>query len=155
MEQRIISKKSNNKIISNTLITNEENNNKYSIIRQGENIYKKNHFLAKIWDIMSYEPFNEFFDKYLNDYSDIQVAVVFFNLYKTIKEQYRFYFNNDITRGEMIYILKKVMNDKFMRKYFIDFTKNQGLLDKDYLDQKSNYMLDNMKNDINLLIKDL
>lgn len=102
--------------------------NKKNIIKQGEKIYKDNDYISKIWDIMSDNTFSSFFDSYLNNYSDVQVAMVFFNLYKTIKEQYNQVFNKNITREEMVYMLRSIMRDNFMRKYFIQDANNKNII---------------------------
>lgn len=102
--------------------------NKKNVIKQGEKIYKDNDYISKIWDIMSDNTFSSFFDSYLNNYSDVQVAMVFFNLYKTIKEQYNQAFNKNITREEMVYMLRSIMRDNFMRKYFIQDANNKNII---------------------------
>lgn len=109
--------------------------NKKHIVKEGAKIYKENDYLAKIWDIMSDDTFSQFFDSYLTNYSDIQVAMVFFNIYKNVKEQYQHIFGRSIRKEEMVYILRQIMRNNFMRKYMIQNTKDNGLikLDSDVL----------------------
>jgi hypothetical protein len=148
--EHLIINKSSNKIQNKKI-------NEIEIKNKGEKIYEKNNFLSKIWDIMSYKPFYDFFETFLNDYSDVQVAIVFFNLYKTIKEKYYNNFHKQISRGEMIYMLKNIMTNNYMRKYFIDYTKEQGLLDNQYLDYNftTKNMICDMEKDVNYLLENL
>ena len=106
-------------IITETYIKNRE-----KMIKEGNKIYKENDYLAKIWDIMSDKSFSEFFDSYLTNYNDLQVAMVFFHVYKNIKTVYQKTFNEEITKPEMVYMLKQIMRNNFMRKYFIQDAKN-------------------------------
>lgn len=104
------------------------NKNRDLIINEGNKIYNENHYISKIWDIMSDKNFSEFFDSYLKDYSDVQVAMVFFNVYKCIKEQYNNIFNKEIQKEEMVYMLREIMRNDFMRKYMIQNTNNTNLI---------------------------
>jgi uncharacterized membrane protein len=104
------------------------NYNNGLIMKEGNRIYNENHYISKIWDIMSDKNFSEFFDSYLKDYSDVQVAMVFFNVYKCIKEQYNNIFNKEIKKEEMVYMLREIMRNDFMRKYMIQNTSNMNLV---------------------------
>lgn len=104
------------------------NKNKNYIIKEGNKIYKENNFLSKIWDIMSDKTFSDFFDSYLNDYSDVQVAMVFFNIYKCVKQEYFAIFKKNISKEEMVFILREIMRNNFMRKYMIQNTKDKNLI---------------------------
>lgn len=108
--------------------TKNYNENRNLIINEGNKIYNENHYISKIWDIMSDKNFSEFFDSYLKDYSDVQVAMVFFNVYKCIKEQYSNIFNKEIQKEEMVYMLREIMRNDFMRKYMIQNTNNTNLI---------------------------
>lgn len=103
----------------------------------GNIIYNKNDFLAKIYDIMSYNTFNNYFKEYINDYSDVQVSILYFYLYNIIDEQFKTYFKREIKKGEMIYLLKEIMSNSDMRKYFINFTNDNKLI------QLNNYKTEN------------
>ena len=113
------------------------NINKSKVIKEGKEIYRENEYIAKIWDIMNDNTFSAFFDKYLKNYSDIQVSMVFFNLYKTIEEEYIKTFNRKIIKEEMVYMLRYIMRDNFMRKYFIQDANNKNIisLNKDIITQ--------------------
>lgn len=127
-----------NSIVPINYFSNNSSNNNISvgynrkhIMNEGEKIYNENGYISKIWDIMSDDTFNSFFEEYLNNYSDVQIAMVFFNLYKIIKDQYYELFNKTITKEEMVYMLKNIMRDNFMRKYFIQSTKDNNLIHLD------------------------
>lgn len=121
---------------------------KRQIVKEGRKIYKENDYISKIWDIMSDKTFSEFFDSYLYNYNDLQVAMVFFHVYKNIKEQYNKIFGHDISKEEMVYLLKHVMSNNFMRKYMIQSAKddNKIHLNNDILTQDMFTLLDNHKN---------
>lgn len=127
-----------NSIVPINYFSNSSSNNNISvgynrkhIMNEGKKIYNENGYISKIWDIMSDYTFNSFFEEYLNNYSDVQIAMVFFNLYKIIKDQYYELFNKTITKEEMVYMLKNIMRDNFMRKYFIQSTKDNNLIHLD------------------------
>lgn len=127
-----------NSIVPINYFSNSSSNNNISvgynrkhIMNEGKKIYNENGYISKIWDIMSDDTFNSFFEEYLNNYSDVQIAMVFFNLYKIIKDQYYELFNKTITKEEMVYMLKNIMRDNFMRKYFIQSTKDNNLIHLD------------------------
>lgn len=96
--------------------------------KKGNSIYKKNDFLSKIYDIMKYQPFNDFFNTYIKDFSDIQVAMLYFYLYATIERHFVIHFNRPIKRGEMVYMLKEIMSNSNMRKYFIYHSEKNNMI---------------------------
>lgn len=123
------------------IITKSYLQNRDKIIKEGKKIYKENDYLAKIWDIMTDPNFSQFFDLYLTDYNDLQVAMVFFHVYKNIKSTYEKTFNTKITKEEMVYMLKQIMRNNFMRKYFIQDAK-----DNDKIQLKTDILLMDVQN---------
>lgn len=145
-------KKINNKINSNTIIKinplqkiNEHQLKKINI--EGEKIYEKNNFLSTIYDLMNNTIFSTFFKQYLNNYSDVQVATIYFYLYNLIENQFKTYFKREITKGEMVFMMKEIMSNSKSRKYFIHLTENVGLINID-----NKYLLNN---DEKMMIKDV
>lgn len=126
-EQTNITIKQDNEKIPYVNIKSYQKNKKH-IIKEGAKIYKENDYLAKIWDIMSDNTFSEFFDSYLLNYNDVQVAMVFFNIYKNVKEQYQNIFHRSIRKEEMVFILRQIMRNNFMRKYMIQNAKDNNLI---------------------------
>jgi hypothetical protein len=129
--------------------------NKKHIIKEGAKIYKENDYLSKIWDIMSDNTFSEFFDSYLLNYNDVQVAMVFFNIYKNVKEQYQNIFHRPIRKEEMVFILRQIMRNNFMRKYMIQNTKDNNLikLNSDVLKDDVKNIIQNNKEQLYIDLK--
>lgn len=135
--------------------------------KKGISIYNENDFLSKIYDIMNYKPFHEFFTKYIHDFSDIQVAMLYFYLYTTIEKQFCLVFHRNIKKGEMVYMLKEIMSSSNLRKYFIQYSKENGMLQRETTTEKNTiqhskdsiHSITNIPKDIsiqeNLLIQDL
>jgi len=123
------------------IITKSYLENRDKIMKEGNKIYKENDYLAKIWDIMTDPNFSEFFDSYLTNYNDLQVAMVFFHVYKSIKSTYEKTFKTKITKEEMVYMLKQIMRNNFMRKYFIQDAK-----DNEKIQLKTDILLTDVQN---------
>lgn len=98
------------------------------IQKLGKKIYKENDFVSKIYDIMQSTIFNEFYEKYIHNHSDVNVMIIFMNTYKVISEQYAKIFKKEISKYEMLYYLKESMSHKVMRKYFINLASDKKLL---------------------------
>lgn len=151
---KLKSKNNKYKVLQNKSFINVDvdkyNKNKNYIVKEGEKIYKENNYISKIWDIMSDKVFSEFFDSYLQNYSDVQVAMVFFNVYKCVKEQYRCIFKKDIQKEEMVFMLREIMRNDFMRKYMIQNTNDNNLiqLKSDIITKDIFNMIQNNKNNL-------
>lgn len=137
-------------LINNTnqiIIDKNIRENEGKMNREGNKIYKENDYLSKIWDIMSNKEFTDFFDSYLTHYNDVQVAMVFFNVYKMIKTTYKQRFNKDIRRGVMMYLLREFMRNKEMMRYCIENTQSKNMIQiDDYLKTNVNSIMDNNTN---------
>lgn len=157
MSLQLINKNDNHNEISqiqvnpeNTDIIQPINTNKKYIIKQGNKIYKENDYLSKIWDLMNDNTFKQFYNNYLNEFTEIQVTMVYLNAYKNIENLYFKKFNRKIKKGEMMFLLKEIMKNNFMRKYFINDTSKKGLIQID--DNMMKYDLNNILNNNEFLL---
>lgn len=96
----------------------------------GEDIYKKNDYLMYIYDIMENSKFNEFFQTHIHNISDVNTAMIYFNLFQMIKSQFEESFGRPIKKGEIIYMMKECMKNNFMRKAAIESSKQYTSLKK-------------------------
>ena len=69
---------------------------------------------------MENKEFNDFFKKYLNSWIDVRCIIIYMKLYSEFKEQYKSINNNEELDKEIIvFLLKKIMNDKDLRTFSI------------------------------------
>ena len=61
---------------------------------------------------MENDEFNTFFKKYLNDWVDVKAIIVYMKLYSEFEEKYKKLNNEDLDKEVVVFILKKIMNDK-------------------------------------------
>ena len=87
---------------------------------KGEKIYNTNEYLKYINDIMADGKFEEFMNKHIQSKIDVNTAMIYFNLYSIIKNQFKDVFKRDINKGEMLYFLRESMRNKIMRKFAIE-----------------------------------
>lgn len=90
-----------------------------TINKTGLKIYKDNDFMKNIFDIMEDGKLKQFMDKYIHNKSDVNMMMIYFNLYSMIENQFQFVFNRKIQKGEMLYFMKECMSNKIMRKFAI------------------------------------
>jgi hypothetical protein len=118
--------------------------------QEGEKILKKNDFFRKLMNLMNSAEFNDFYDSYFKDWSDIETIVFYIKLYKTIDYEYSRRFNEDIDDEIMTYMLYNVMNNNETRKLalekFRDFKDHKNIdmsktAELRYLFDFSNYSL--------------
>ena len=97
-----------------------KNDNKIELYKQGKEIINKNNFFKDLSNIMENKEFNDFFKKYLNSWIDVRCIIIYMKLYSEFKEQYKSINNNEELDKEIIvFLLKKIMNDKDLRTFSI------------------------------------
>ena len=82
---------------------------------------------------MNSTEFNDFYDSYFKDWSDIETIVFYIKLYKTIDYEYNRRFNEEISDEIMTYMLYNVMNNTETRKLALEKFR-------DFKDHKNIYM---------------
>ncbi len=85
-------------------------------IKKHNSIKKTNPFFRDLINIMNNSEFKQFYNKYFNDWSDIQAMIFFMKLYSTIDYEFTRQFNAKIENAEMEMILDKVMENSNTRK---------------------------------------
>lgn len=90
-----------------------------NINKLGKEIIEKNDFFKDLSNIMENEEFNIFFKKYLNDWVDVRAIIVYMKLYSEFKEKYKKLNDDDLDKEVVVFMLKKIMNDKDLRDFSI------------------------------------
>ena len=115
--------------VASLVVNNTKVNNR--VIQEGKKILHKNDFFRKLMNLMNSKEFNDFYDSYFKDWSDIETIVFYIKLYKTIDYEYTRRFNEEINDEIMTYMLYNVMNNNDMRKLalekFQDFKDNKNI----------------------------
>lgn len=88
--------------------------------KEGTKILETNKFFHDLCDIMKSSEFMRFYDKYFNDWSDIQCMIFYMKLYSTIKYEYYNRFNKIISDSLMTYMLQKIMSNADTRQFAIN-----------------------------------
>lgn len=102
--------------MKNSIVKLDTNKN---ISKQGMEIIENNDFFRDLSNIMENDEFNTFFKKYLNDWVDVKAIIVYMKLYSEFKEKYKKLNNEDLDKEVVVFILKKIMNDKELREFSI------------------------------------
>ena len=102
--------------MKNSIVKLDTNKN---ISKQGMEIIENNDFFRDLSNIMENDEFNTFFKKYLNDWVDVKAIIVYMKLYSEFKEKYKKLNNEDLDKEVVVFILKKIMNDKDLREFSI------------------------------------
>lgn len=85
----------------------------------GSEIIEKNDFFRDLSNIMENPEFNDFFNKYLNNWLDVRSIIIYMKLYAEFKEKYKKINNEELDKEIIVFMLKKVMNDKELRSFSI------------------------------------
>lgn len=101
-----------------------------TINTHGLSLYKSNDFLMNVYEIMEHSKFPDFFNTYINSKNDVNVAMIYFNLFSIIKTQFKSVFERNIRKGEMIYFLKHCMSNKMMRQFAMDSANKYTSLER-------------------------
>lgn len=94
------------------------------MIRAGEKVYHTNDYLMYIYDIMTNNKFNEFFAKHIHSPSDVNTAMIYFNLFELVRRQYRETFGREVSRGEHIHLMQQCMRNRCLREAAIESARH-------------------------------
>jgi hypothetical protein len=112
------------------------------IIKEGEEIYRKNEFLRELYIMMNDSKFRLFVNKYLDNWTNIKNIILFIKLFECIENEYELLFNKKITKEIMLYTIKHLFNDKKLRKMVLKYYENfqnynyKNLLENDVKNEK-------------------
>lgn len=101
---------------NNIIIKNNANTKMYD---KGKEIIDTNNFFKDLSNIMENEEFNSFFKKYLTNWMDVRCIIIYMKLYSEFKEKYKLMNNEELDREVIVFLLKKIMNDKDLRTFSI------------------------------------
>ena len=120
--------------MDNKLVLYENDKKTY---QEGTLIYKENEFMRDLYDMMSNDRFRNFIDKYLNEWNSIKSVIMFIKLFETIEYEYFEKFKEPITKELMLVTIKKLFEDKDLRKIILksydDFQSIKKTKNKKYL----------------------
>ena len=115
---------------NNIIIKNDTNVEMYN---KGKKIMDNNNFFKDLSNIMENEEFNSFFNKYLTNWMDVRCIIIYMKLYSEFKEKYKLMNNEELDKEVIIFLLKKIMNDKDLRTFSIK------TIEKKYNEKKLNF----------------
>ena len=100
--------------MENQIISND--NNTQFMIEEGEKISSTNPFFKDFITLMNNTQFNNFYNKYFQNWSDIETMVFYMKLYKALEYGYLTKYNQSIDDNLMTFILHKIMITSELRK---------------------------------------
>lgn len=83
-------------------------------IQAGDKILTENHFLRELSELMENEKFNNFFNKYMNDWIGIKSTVTYMKLYSELKNKYSEINDEELNKNIVVFLLTKIMRNKHL-----------------------------------------
>ena len=122
--------------------------NKQEAMIKGDEILGGNNFLKDLSELMENDKFNNFFQKYMNDWIGIKCTVTYMRLYKELKEKYKDINDEILNKNIIIFLLTRIMRNKQLRPISIktidEILENDNLNFFEELERKlSSYKLEN------------
>lgn len=87
---------------------------KEAAIKKGNKILNENHFLRELSELMENEKFNNFFNKYMNDWVGIKSTVTYMKLYTELKNKYNEINEDELNKNIVVFLLTKIMRNKHL-----------------------------------------
>ena len=87
---------------------------KDTAIKTGDRILNENHFLRELSELMENEKFNNFFNKYMNDWVGIKSTVTYMKLYTELKNKYSEINDEELNKNIVVFLLTKIMRNKHL-----------------------------------------
>ena len=106
--------------------------NKQEAMIKGDEILGGNNFLKDLSELMENDKFNNFFQKYMNDWIGIKCTVTYMRLYKELKEKYKDINDEILNKNIIIFLLTRIMRNKQLRP--ISIKTIDEILENDNLD---------------------
>jgi len=85
----------------------------------GSRILQKNNFFSDLVNLMENKEFKFFYEKYFNDWTDIETMIFYMKLYQSITNEYYERFEKEISKEIITYMMQKIMSNENMRKVAI------------------------------------
>ena len=86
----------------------------------GSRILQKNNFFSDLVNLMENKEFKFFYEKYFNDWTDIETMIFYMKLYQSITNEYYERFEKENSKEIITYMMQKIMSNENMRKVAID-----------------------------------
>ena len=83
-------------------------------IQTGNKILNENHFLRELSELMENEKFNNFFNRYMNDWIGIKSTVTYMKLYSELKNKYSEINDEELNKNIVVFLLTKIMRNKHL-----------------------------------------
>jgi hypothetical protein len=83
-------------------------------MKTGDKILNENHFLRELSELMENEKFNNFFNKYMNDWIGIKSTVTYMKLYTELKNKYSEINDEELNKNIVVFLLTKIMRSKHL-----------------------------------------
>lgn len=83
-------------------------------IETGDKILNENHFLRELSELMENEKFNNFFNRYMNDWIGIKSTVTYMKLYSELKNKYSEINDEELNKNIVVFLLTKIMRNKHL-----------------------------------------
>jgi len=103
--------------MENQIISNK--NSTQFMIEEGEKMCSTNPFFKDFITLMNNIQFNDFYNKYFQNWSDIETMVFYMKLYKALEYGYFLKYNQSIDDNLMTFILHKIMVTSDLRRQAI------------------------------------
>ena len=83
-------------------------------IETGDKILNENHFLRELSELMENKKFNNFFNRYMNDWIGIKSTVTYMKLYTELKNKYSEINDEELNKNIVVFLLTKIMRNKHL-----------------------------------------
>jgi hypothetical protein len=84
--------------------------------KNGRNIYKNNHFLRSLTNVMEHPEFRNFFSTYIKDWSDVKTISMFMKLYEQTEKNNNF----NLSNYQKLSIINEIIGNSKTRKQVVD-----------------------------------
>jgi len=91
--------------------------------------------MLDLYKLMNNTEFRTFYNKYFDNWININTIVMYFKLYEVVEVSFFKKFKRPIKKDEMIFILNNIIKNRFLRKIVVD-----------------NYMLFKDSNEYNMIL---
>ena len=93
---------------------------KQFIENEGTIIYKENEFFKDLHNLMKNPEFKQFYNKYFQNWFDVEMMIMYMKLYESIKQSYILKFNQEISYTILLFILREVIRNNETRRMILD-----------------------------------
>ena len=81
---------------------------------------KRENFIFDLYKLMNNTEFRTFYNKYFDNWINIDTTLMYFKLYEIIEISFFKKFNRNITKKEILFILNNIIKNNLLRKIVIN-----------------------------------